>query len=85
MTKKTLSKCLVYTIKVLMGIGGKCKDNINMADFEEYVALYVCILCTLILRRRLRVDFVLDQRECGLEPGFKGEGPEVAITLYCNS
>ena len=37
-----------------MGIGGKCKDNINMADFEEYVALYVCILCTLILRRRLR-------------------------------
>jgi hypothetical protein len=25
-----------------MGIGGKCKDNINMADFEEYVALYVC-------------------------------------------
>jgi hypothetical protein len=22
-----------------MGIGGKCKDNINMADFEEYVAL----------------------------------------------
>jgi hypothetical protein len=56
-----------------------------MADFEEYVALYVCILCTLILRRRLRVDFVLDQGECGLEPGFKGEGPEVAITLYCNS
>jgi hypothetical protein len=37
-----------------MGIGGKCKDNINMADFEENVALYVCILCTLILRRRLR-------------------------------
>ena len=37
-----------------MGIGGKCKDNINMADFEEYVALYECILCTLILRRRLR-------------------------------
>ena len=37
-----------------MGIGRKCKDNINMADFEEYVALYVCILCTLILRRRLR-------------------------------
>ena len=37
-----------------MGIGGKCKDNINMADFQEYVALYVCILCTLILRRRLR-------------------------------
>ena len=37
-----------------MGIGGKCKDNINMADFEECVALYVCILCTLILRRRLR-------------------------------
>jgi hypothetical protein len=33
-----------------MGIGGKCKDNINMADFEEYV----CNLCTLILRRRLR-------------------------------
>jgi hypothetical protein len=25
--------------KFLMGIGGKCKDNINMADFEEYVAL----------------------------------------------
>ena len=37
-----------------MGIGGKCKDNIYMADFDEYVALYVCILCTLILRRRLR-------------------------------
>jgi hypothetical protein len=36
-----------------MGIGGKCKDNIYMADFDEYVALYVCILCTLILRRRL--------------------------------
>ena len=67
-----------------MGIGGKCKDNINMADFEEYVALYVCVLCTLILRRRL-VDFVLDQGECGLEPGFKGGGPEVAITFYCKS
>jgi hypothetical protein len=53
--KKTLSKYPVYTIKVLMGIGGKCKDNINMADFEEYVALYVCILSTLILRRRLRI------------------------------
>ena len=37
-----------------MGIGRKSKDNINMADFEEYVALYVYILCTLILRRRLR-------------------------------
>jgi len=24
---------------------------------------------------------VLDQGECGLEPGFKGGGPEVAITL----
>ena len=66
-----------------MGIGGKCKDNINMADFEEYVALYVCILCTLILRRRLRR--LCDQGECGLEPGFKGGGPEVAITLYCKS
>ena len=63
-----------------MGIGRKCKDNINMADFE-YVALYVC---TLILRRRL-VDFMLDQGECGLEPGFKGGGPEVAITFYCKS
>jgi hypothetical protein len=25
--------------KFLMGIGGKCKDNIYMADFDEYVAL----------------------------------------------
>jgi hypothetical protein len=67
-----------------MGIGGKCKDNIHMVDFEEYVALYVCILSTLILRRRLR-RLVLDQGECGLEPGFKGGGPEVAITFYCKS
>jgi hypothetical protein len=35
-----------------MGIGGKCKDNKNMADFEEDVALYVCILGTLLLRNR---------------------------------
>jgi hypothetical protein len=25
------------------------------------------------------------QGECGLEPGFKGGGPEVAITFYCKS
>ena len=34
LTKKTLSKYPVYTIKVLMGIGGKCKDNIYM-PFQE--------------------------------------------------
>ena len=52
--QKLCQSTLFTRSKFLMGIGGKCKDNINMADFEEYVALYVCILCTLILRRRLR-------------------------------
>ena len=52
--RKLCQSTLFTRSKLLMGIGGKCKDNIYMADFEEYVALYVCILCTLILRRRLR-------------------------------
>ena len=52
--RKLCQSTLFTRSKFLMGIGGKCKDNIYMADFEECVALYVCILCTLILRRRLR-------------------------------
>lgn len=48
--QKLCQSTLFTRSKFLMGIGRKCKNNINMADFEEYVALYVC---TLILRRRL--------------------------------
>ena len=36
--------------------------RINIDDFEEYISVYVCILCTVILRGRLRMCLVRSRR-----------------------
>ena len=57
-SSKTLSKSSVYTIKIfderVQKIGGN-QIKVKMDDFEKYISLYVCILCTAISRYRLRM------------------------------